>query len=53
VFDPGLERKVRAGFLFSRYGYFSRDPLQIPLRIQRKNNRREKSRAGMERTYSG
>jgi hypothetical protein len=49
VFDPGLERKVRAGFLFSRYGYFSRDPLQI----QRKNNRREKSRAGMERTYSG
>jgi hypothetical protein len=53
VFDSGLEPSVRVGFLFSRYGYFSRVPLQFQRRIQRKNKRREKSRAGMERTYSG
>jgi hypothetical protein len=35
--------------LFSRYGYVSRDRLTIP----RKSKRREKSRAGMVRTYSG
>jgi hypothetical protein len=52
VFDPGLGQ-VRAGFFYSRYGYFSRDPLQVRRQIQRKNKRREKPRAGMERTYSG
>jgi hypothetical protein len=58
VFGPGLGQ-VRVGFLFSRYGYVSRDPnlvepdLENPSRILRKSKRREKSRAGMVRTYSG
>jgi hypothetical protein len=40
--------------LVSRYGYFLRDPhWKEPSRIQRKNKRREKSRAGMVATYSG
>jgi len=58
VFDPGLELRpgrlfVQSLWLFSRYRYFSRVPLQFQLRIPHKNKRREKSRAGMERTYSG